>query len=62
MVPVTFSFDRDEDIFQQKFKIFVHFFNKLESKLKEKSNKSLTLRVFIMFSFVLVKLEWLRTF
>jgi hypothetical protein len=35
LVPLTFALDRDEDIFQQKFKMFIHLFNKYELKLKD---------------------------
>jgi hypothetical protein len=42
IVPLTFAFDRDEDIFQQRFKVFIHYFNKLSSKMKDNNNSKAT--------------------
>lgn len=44
IVPLTFALDRDEDIFEQKFKVFVHLFNKFEAGLKRKNKKEKTRR------------------
>lgn len=41
VVPLTFALDRDEDIFEQRFKVFVHQFKKMASAgNKGKNSKS----------------------
>lgn len=35
VVPLTFALDRDEDIFEQRFRVFVHQFKKMAAKGKK---------------------------